>query len=130
MATNVADFTRYMKHSRGVYWQAAFLPCIVLMLGLFGIISTSASRVVYGTYIWDPSDLAAQWTGPAGRCGAFFVGFAWVVAQIGTNLSANVISASNDLVSLFPKYINIRRGVIIITITAGWVSPKYDIFTA
>lgn len=127
MATNVADFTRYMKHSRGVYWQGFFLPFITLMLGLFGIISTSAAQVVYGRYIWDPSDLAGQWTGPAGRCGAFFVGFAWVVAQIGTNLSANVISASNDLVNLWPKYINIRRGVIVITVTAGWVMVPWKI---
>ena len=80
MATNVADFTRYMKHSRGVYWQGFFLPFITLMLGLFGIISTSASHVVYGRYIWDPPTLAGQWDGPAGRCGSFFVGFAWVVA--------------------------------------------------
>lgn len=121
MATNVPDFTRYLKKERGVYWQGFFLPIISLLIGMFGIISTSSAKVVYGEYIWDPLSLAAQWHGPAGRCGAFFVGFTWVVAQIGTNLSANVISASNDLVNLFPKYISIRRGVVIITVTAGWV---------
>lgn len=94
MATNVPDFTRYMAKSRGVYWQGCFLPLISLLIGLFGIICTSSARVVYGQYIWDPVALAAQWDGPAGRCGAFFVGFCWCVAQIGTNLSANVISAS------------------------------------
>ena len=108
-------------------WQAAFLPCISIILGLFGIICTSSAKVVYGEYIWDPLALAAQWHGPAGRCGAFFVGFTWVVAQIGTNLSANVISASNDLTNLFPKYINIRRGVIVITITAGWIMVPWKI---
>ena len=55
MATNIPDFTRYLKKSRGVYWQVAFLPLIQLMLGLFGIISTSASMVVYGQYIWGKS---------------------------------------------------------------------------
>jgi len=103
MATNVPDFTRYLKKPQGVYWQGLFLPLISIILGLFGIISTSAAKIVYGEYIWDPLALAAQWEGPAGRCGAFFVGFAWCVAQIGTNLSANVISASNDLTNLFPK---------------------------
>jgi nucleobase:cation symporter-1, NCS1 family len=82
MATNVPDFTRYMKKTQGVYWQGLFLPLISLILGLFGIISTSAAKVVYGSYIWDPLALAAQWDGPAGRCGAFFVGFTWVVAQV------------------------------------------------
>lgn len=127
MATNIPDFTRYLKREQGVYWQVLFLPLIQLCLGLFGIISTSAAKVVYGEYIWDPLTLAAQWNGPSGRAGAFFVGFAWVIAQIGTNLSANVISCANDMTSLFPKYINIRRGVIIATITAAWIMVPWKI---
>jgi NCS1 family nucleobase:cation symporter-1 len=127
MATNIPDFTRYLKREQGVYWQVMFLPLIQLCLGLFGIIACSASKVVYGTYIWDPLALAAEWEGPSGRAGAFFVGFAWVVAQIGTNLSANVISFSNDLTSLFPKYINIRRGAVICTVTAGWIMVPWKI---
>lgn len=127
MATNIPDFTRYLKKPNGVYWQVAFLPLIQLMLGLFGIISCSAAKVVYGEYIWDPLTLASKWDGPAGRAGAFFVGLSWVVAQIGTNLSANVISCANDLCCLFPKYLNIRRGVIITTITASWIMVPWKI---
>lgn len=81
MATNIPDFTRYLKKSNGVYWQAAFLPLICLLLGMFGIISTSAAKVVYGDYIWDPLTLVSNWEGPSGRCGAFFVGLAWSVIQ-------------------------------------------------
>ncbi|TAQ89492.1 hypothetical protein B7494_g2156 [Chlorociboria aeruginascens] len=127
MATNIPDFTRYLHSSKGVYFQVAFLPLIQLVLGLFGIISTSASKVVYGQYIWDPLALAAQWEGPSGRAGAFFVGLTWVIAQIGTNLSANVISCANDMTNLSPKYINIRRGVIIATVTAGWIMVPWKI---
>lgn len=127
MATNIPDFTRYLKREQGVYWQVLFLPLIQLCLGLFGIVSCSAAKVVYGEYVWDPLDLASRWDGPSGRAGAFFVGFAWVVAQIGTNLSANVISFANDLTSLFPKYINIRRGVIICTLTASWIMVPWKI---
>jgi len=127
MATNIPDFTRYLKKEQGVYWQVPFLPLIQLVLGIFGIVSTSASKVVYGEYIWDPLALASHWNGPSGRAGAFFLGFSWVVAQIGTNLSANVISCSNDMMSLFPKYINIRRGVIITTVTAGWIMVPWKI---
>jgi nucleobase:cation symporter-1, NCS1 family len=36
MATNVADFTRYLKQSRGVYWQVLFVPFIMTLLGVFG----------------------------------------------------------------------------------------------
>jgi nucleobase:cation symporter-1, NCS1 family len=127
MATNIPDFTRYMKHSRGVGLQGLLLPFITLLIGMFGIISTSCSKVVYGEYIWSPLDLAAKWDGPWGRCGAFFVGFSWVVGQIGTNLSANVVSCSNDMVNLCPKYINIRRGVIITTVISGWIMVPWKI---
>ncbi|KAK0648026.1 allantoin permease [Cercophora newfieldiana] len=127
MATNIPDFTRYLKTDKGVYFQVAFLPGIQLMLGFFGIICCSASKVVYGKYIWDPLEIAAQWDGPAGRAGAFFVGLSWVVAQIGTNVSANVISCANDICCLFPKYINIKRGVIIATITAAWIMQPWKI---
>ncbi|RQM06614.1 hypothetical protein DH86_00001237 [Scytalidium sp. 3C] len=127
MSTNIADFTRYLRKDTGIWWQAAFLPLLQLLLGIFGIVSTSASKVVYGQYIWDPLALAAEWDGPAGRCGAFFVGLCWVIAQIGTNLSANVISCANDMSNLFPKYINIRRGVIIATVTAAWIMVPWKI---
>jgi NCS1 family nucleobase:cation symporter-1 len=130
MGTNVADFTRYMKHERGVYWQVFFVPLLMTSLGVFGIIGTSCAKVVYGEYIWDPLALAARWDGPGGRAAAFFVGFSWCVAQIGTNLSANVISCSNDLASLFPKYINIRRGAVLVTFTGCWVMVPWKIVSS
>ncbi|KAH8178381.1 hypothetical protein LIA77_03463 [Sarocladium implicatum] len=127
IAVNISDFTRYLKNPKGVYWQIAFLPLIQLTVGIFGIICCSASAVVYGEYIWDPLDMASRWDGPAGRCGAFFFGLGWVVAQIGTNLSANVISCANDLTSLCPRFINIRRGVVLTTITAAWIMQPWRI---
>ncbi|KAH8898619.1 allantoin permease [Thozetella sp. PMI_491] len=130
MGTNVADFTRYMKHERGVYWQVFFVPLLMTSLGVFGIIGTSCAKVVYGEYVWDPLALASHWDGPGGRAAAFFVGVSWCVAQIGTNLSANVISCSNDLTSLFPKYINIRRGAIIVTFTASWIMVPWKIISS
>lgn len=127
MGTNIPDFTRYLKKTGPVYYQGLFIPLIGSTLGVLGIIGTSCSKVLYGSYIWDPLEIAAQWTSPAGRAGAFFVGFAWIIAQIGTNISANVISCSNDMTNLWPKYINIRRGTILTTIIAGWVMVPWKI---
>ncbi|KAM0331309.1 hypothetical protein ACHAQA_002979 [Verticillium albo-atrum] len=127
IAVNISDFTRYLKTPNGVYYQIAFLPLIQLLVGIFGIICCSASRVVYGEYIWDPLDMASRWDGAGGRCFAFFFGLGWCIAQIGTNLSANVISCANDLTSLCPKYINIRRGVVITTVTAAWIMQPWKI---
>lgn len=53
-----------------------------------------------------------------------------MIAQIGVNVSANVISVSNDMASLFPKYINLRRAAIIATIIGGWVMVPWKIVTS
>ncbi|KAI9729277.1 MAG: hypothetical protein M1834_006948 [Cirrosporium novae-zelandiae] len=127
MATNIPDYTRYLKQERSIWLQAALVPFICTFIGILGIIATSASKVVYGEYIWDPLTLASHWDGPGGRAAAFFVGVAWCVAQIGVNVSANVISCANDMTSLCPKYINIRRGAILTTIIGGWVMVPWKI---
>jgi NCS1 family nucleobase:cation symporter-1 len=130
VGTNISDFTRYVKSPRNTFVQTIFFPLICFFIAFLGIISASAAKVVYGDYIWDPLTLASNWTSPGGRAGAFYCGLAWMVAQIGVNVSANVISASNDLSSLFPKYINIRRAAILCTIVGGWVMVPWKIVTS
>ena len=132
VGTNISDFTRYVKKPRTTFTQTVFFPLICFAIAMLGIVSASASKLAYGgeEYIWDPLTIAAKWTSPGGRAAAFYCGLAWMVAQIGVNVSANVISASNDLASLFPKYINIRRAAVLITITGGWVMVPWKIITS
>lgn len=130
VGTNISDFTRYVKKPRNTFYQTVFFPFICFFIAILGIISASASKVLYGEYIWDPVTLASKWTSPGGRAGAFYCGLAWMVAQMGVNISANIISASNDLASLFPKYINIRRGALLATIVGGWVLVPWKIVTS
>lgn len=120
VGTNISDFSRFLKNPRNVWTQCFWFPFICVWIGVLGIIGTSASKQLYGEYIWDPIAISANWTSPGGRAAAFFCGFAWCVAQIGVNLSANVISCAHDLTSFFPKYLNLRRSAVIITITGGW----------
>lgn len=67
--------------------------------------------------MWDPLHIIDRWEN---RAAAFFVSFAFVLATLGTNISANSLSAGNDMTVLFPKYFNIRRGQVICAIVAGW----------
>ncbi|KAF7192474.1 putative permease [Pseudocercospora fuligena] len=134
VGTNISDFTRYLKKPRNTFFQCIFFPVICFSIAILGIISASASKVLYGEYVWDPlsviSPLASKWKSPGGRAAAFYCGLAWMVAQIGVNVSANVISASNDLASFFPKYINIRRAAVLCTITGGWIMVPWKIITS
>lgn len=129
VGTNISDFTRYTKKPRTIYYQVFLFPVICFAIAFLGVISASASKPLYGEYIWDPLTLASKWTSPAGRLAAFYCGLAWCIAQIGVNVSANVISVSNDLASLCPKYINLRRAALLATIVAGWIMVPWKIIT-
>lgn len=50
---------------------------------MIGIITTSASKVVYGELIWNPLEIIAKWLdmGHGGRAAAFFAATSWYIAQ-------------------------------------------------
>lgn len=103
-----------------------------MLIGVLGIITTSASGVIYGTFYWNPLDIIAKWleSGHGGRAAAFFAATAWYVAQVGTNITANSISAANDLTVLFPRYVNIERGCVIAAIVGCWVIVPWKILNS
>lgn len=78
-----------------------------------GIIVSSSSTVIYGQTIWGPLDILSNFLSDGGsgaRAGVFFIAFAFALAQLGTNIAANSVSAGSDMTALFPRLINIRRG--------------------
>jgi nucleobase:cation symporter-1, NCS1 family len=129
LACNIPDFTRYARSSKGQIIQLPFIPVIFTVCGVLGIITTSASKVFSGEYLWNPLDIIALWLdyGSGGRCAVFFAALAWYVAQVGTNITANSISAANDLTVLFPRWVNIRRGCMIAAVIAGWALVPWKI---
>lgn len=132
LACNIPDFSRYARTSKGQFIQLPFLPIIFTLCGTIGIITTSATAVIYGKPIWDPLEILAKWLdlGHGGRAAAFFAALAWYIAQVGTNITANSISAANDLTVLFPRYVNIERGCIIAAIIGGWVIVPWKIISS
>lgn len=128
MATNIADVSRYVKNPKHQVVQAASLPLVGLYIGVMGMIACSATKIIYGTFVWSPAELLSYWQGSAGgRAAVFFCGVSFCLAQIGINMSANIVSLSNDLSSLFPRYINIKRGAILGTLIGGWVMVPWKI---
>ncbi|KAI0106820.1 permease for cytosine/purines, uracil, thiamine, allantoin-domain-containing protein [Daldinia grandis] len=132
LAVNIPDFTRYAKSARGQYIQLLAMPIIFTLCGVLGIVTTSASKVFSGDYLWNPLDILAIWLdyGSGGRCAAFFAALAWYIAQVGTNITANSISAANDLTVLLPRWINIGRGCIIAALIGGWVLVPWKILSS
>lgn len=127
VGVNIPDFTRYLRKPKSALTQAVFFPVICSWVAIIGVVVASASYMMYNEYIWDPIVLIDSWDGPGGRAAAFFAGLSWVIAQICVNMSATVVSGANDLANLFPKWMNIRRGSILITIIGGWAMVPWKI---
>ncbi|TVY39558.1 putative permease [Lachnellula cervina] len=132
LACNIPDFSRYARTSKGQFIQLPFLPIIFTICAVIGIVTTSATGVIYGELIWNPLEIIAKWLdmGHGGRAAAFFAATAWYIAQVGTNITANSISAANDLTVLFPRYVNIERGCVIAAIVGGWVIVPWKILNS
>ncbi len=131
LACNIPDFSRYARSSKGQYIQLPFLPAIFTVCGVMGIVTTSASKIVYDDYLWNPLDIIDHWLGShGGRAAAFFAALSWYIAQVGTNITANSISAANDMTVMCPRFINIKRGCILAAIIGGWVIVPWKILSS
>ena len=56
----------------------------------------------------------------ASRAAAAFAAIGLLIVTLGINISANSISAANDLMAFCPKYINIRRGQLLAAVIGSW----------
>ncbi|KAF8272721.1 NCS1 nucleoside transporter family [Lactarius quietus] len=118
---------RYAKNERAQYVQIAIIPIAFTLASFIGIAVTSAGVTLYGDIIWDPLKLIDKWDN---RAAAFFTSFSFVLSTLGTNISANSLSAGNDMTALCPRYINIRRGQVICAILGGWALCPWEILAS
>ncbi|MCJ1255604.1 hypothetical protein MMC24_003421 [Lignoscripta atroalba] len=121
LSVNQADFSRYSRVS--VKWQLLYvpmLPIIFTFISFIGIAASSAGAQKYGVLEWDPMALISNWESRACR---FFAAFSFALAALGVNISANSLSAANDLTALFPQYVNIRRGQLLCAVLSWALVP-------
>ncbi|KAI5476436.1 hypothetical protein MNV49_007749 [Pseudohyphozyma bogoriensis] len=119
LACNIGDFSRYAKKPSSAGTQMAIIPFLWTFTSLFGAISTQCTTALYGELLLTPFAVIAKWQGShVGRFFAAVCSLAWILGNIGLNITANSISASNDCCTLVPKYINLFRGQMI-SVTVG-----------
>src|SRR5215217_8257475 len=127
LSLNIPDFTRYAKTQRSqILGQALGLPLTMTAFSFIGIAVTAATILVYKEAIWDPVVLVtrlAQNT-PILLIVAMVI---IAIAQISTNMAANVVSPSFDFSNLAPKYISFRTGGLI-TAIIGIISFPWVLF--
>ena len=82
--------------------------------------------------MWNPIEIIHKWLESGSRCGraaAAFAAIGLIIVTLGINISANSISAANDLMSFAPKYINIRRGQLLAALIGSWAFVPVSSYT-
>lgn len=135
LIVNTPDFSRFATQPSAALWpQAITIPVGFALTSFIGIIAGSSSAIIYPEKgaVWNPLELMNDFitdgreggVGSAGdRAGVFLIAAAFVVAQLGTNIAANSISAGTDLTALLPRFINIRRGGYICAVIGIAICP-------
>jgi NCS1 family nucleobase:cation symporter-1 len=121
LSLNIPDFTRYAKSQRSqVLGQAFGLPTTMTAFAFIGVAVTSATIVIFGEPIWDPVVLVSR-IGNAGTIafGALVV----LLAQLTTNMAANVVSPSNDFSNISPRRISYVTGGLITAVLGIAMMP-------
>ena len=121
-----SDWTRYAKTpNAAIFGQAITAPLTICITTLMGILITSAAADIYGTFLWNPFVLflTVQQSGtPASRAGTFFAGLGLLAIQFMLCI-LNSVGAGMDLTTLWPRFINLKRGSYFILILGIVVCP-------
>jgi NCS1 family nucleobase:cation symporter-1 len=127
LSMNIPDFTRYAKDQRSqLIGQSIAMPLTMTGFSFIGIAVTAATVVVYGEPIWDPVTLVARLLADLPVLLVFAMVIV-VIAQISTNMAANVVSPSNDFSNLSPRQISFRMGGMI-TAIIGIISFPWKLY--
>ena len=127
LSLNIPDFTRYAKSQRSqMLGQALGLPLTMTAFAFIGVAVTSATVIIYGEAIPDPVKLIQRFDSSLVILFAMIVIF---VAQLTTNMAANVVSPSNDFSNLNPKRISYVTGGLI-TAVIGIVMMPWQLMSS
>ncbi|PWY94817.1 uridine permease Fui1 [Aspergillus sclerotioniger CBS 115572] len=115
LIVNDPDFSRFSRTPKEALWsQLLTIPIGFGITSFIGIIVSSSSAVIFGgDFVWNPLTLLGQFldgASSAERFGIFIISTGFALAQLGTNISANSVSAGTDMTALLPRYLTIRRG--------------------
>lgn len=114
LSLNIPDFTRYAKSQKDqMIGQAIGLPTTMTLFAFIGVAVTSATTIIYGEPVWDPTVLLGKM---GGGFSVVISLFALTIATLSTNIAANVVSPANAMINVAPRKVTFQIGGYI---TAG-----------
>ncbi|CZS86132.1 unnamed protein product [Fusarium graminearum] len=116
--TNAADLQRYATKPNDVIAGQVFsFPLSNFLVGVFGNVIAAASKSIFGEVVWNPLitlDMLME-------------GDRYTAAN---PIFENSIPAGNDIASLMPKYITVKRGFFICAVMSYAICPWYLLSSA
>ena len=121
LSLNILDFTRFARSQRDqIVGQTIGLPLSMAAFSLVGLLTASATLVIFGTAIWDPTELIQKFDDPL----VLLTGVICIsIATLTTNIAANIVSPAYDFSNMFPKTVNFKRGALITGIIGILMMP-------
>lgn len=130
---NNPDFSRFARKPKDALWSQLFtIPLGFAITSFIGIIVSSSASVIFGQSVWNPLDLLGMFldgASSAERFGIFVISTGFALAQLGTNIAANSVSAGTDMTALLPRYLTIRRGAYVCAAVGLAMCPVSLFFT-
>lgn len=132
---NNNDYTRLARKPYHASWgQAIPFSFYAIVSAIFGILVVAATQQRLGAPEWNPPTILAKLLekdpSSGTRAVIFFSGLALFLSQLGNNVPGSALAGGIDLASVFPRYINIRRGAYITAILSPIVNPWRLVGTA
>lgn len=110
LALNIPDFTRFARSQKDqLLGQALGLPLPMALFSMVGVIGFSASAILYGKAQLFPDGLLTQMGSLAAGLGLLVI----LLANLTTNVAANLVSPSYDFSHCAPARISFRSGGLI-----------------
>lgn len=129
-ASNASDWQRNAtKRTDPILGQIFGFPFANFIVTLCGMIVAATSRSVYGQIIWNPLTyldlILTDNYNAKHRAGCFFIALGFTYSAMFSCIFENVLPAGNDISSLLPKYLTIKRAFAICMVITILINPWY-----
>ncbi|GAA5979906.1 hypothetical protein JCM10908_001460 [Rhodotorula pacifica] len=130
-ASNASDWQRNATRPNDpILGQLIGFPLSNFIVQIIGMLVASTSEVVYGEVVWNPvvylERLLVDNFDAAHRAGAFFISAGFVYSLLfSVSVFENVYCCGNDLASLCPRFISVKRGFYICLCASAVINPWY-----
>ncbi|AAS54128.1 AGL363Cp [Eremothecium gossypii ATCC 10895] len=131
---NQSDYSRFNRRPSHSHWGTILgINIAGIFVPLLALFCTSSFAWKYEQTVVTPADICLlimkeDYT-PGVRAACFFLGLCFVVSQLSVTTVANAIPGGMDLSTIFPKYINTRRGALIVFLLA-WPSQPWTYYSS